>query len=148
MSSVFSLSAGFTGVEGSQIYEGFSKFNAQTGAAALASTLSKVPELVKIGRVVGPAGFYIGEVADLVGLYNGYITPDHALGNFAAGLAGFVPALAPFSVTYFVVDGFYKGGVGGIVHSVSSYQYEQAHANDPPPSYQNIGIEDVPGWNR
>jgi len=118
------------------------------GAGAYVATVSTVAKLAKVGRIAGPAGFVVGELADVVAVYNGYITPTHGVANLTAGVAAFVPILAPFSIIYFGVDAFYPGGVGGIVNNVSNYQYNQAHANDPPPAYQNTDLEDMPGWNR
>jgi hypothetical protein len=140
----------FTGWEGreSDYYDWFSKFNSQVGTATWGALISKVPELVRIGKVLGPAGAVAGELYDIYAVTHGIITPTHFAANATATLAGTTGILAPFSVAYFVLDAFYPGGVGGIYHSVSDYEYSQAHANDPPPDYQNTGIEDMPGWNR
>ena len=114
----------------------------------LAPGWGKVPELVKIGKVVGPTGAVVGELYDIYAVIHGDITPTHFAANSTATLASATEILAPFAVAYFVVDAFVPGGVGGIVNNVSNYQYSQARANDPPPAYQNTDIEDMSGWNR
>ena len=135
-------------MEGQKFYDWFTKFNAQVGLATWASLMSKVPELVKIGKVVGPTGAVVGELYDIYAVIHGDITPTHFAANSTATLASATEILAPFAVAYFVVDAFVPGGVGGIVNNVSNYQYSQARANDPPPAYQNTDIEDMSGWNR
>jgi RHS repeat-associated protein len=123
------------------------KVNYVAGVGASLASLSKVLRVAQIGKILGPITLVVGELLDARDLSNGKITLHKAATNLGVGAIGLVAA--PVSIVYFGLDAFYPGGARQFGIDMAVWEYNQAdHTHDPPPAFNNSGMEDMPGWNR